>query len=148
MRRPKLNVIIPNKDFLLVLNSFTKKIISGSPVKLCPLYPLWIFTEHSIPNDIVSFELTGIGLSGTDIFYHAEIRYTENGSQETMKEKLRFARLLEPAEENEIMKEISRWTESLSFPLRQRVFRTGTVEQHNNSWRLYDEKWHKLNKVN
>ncbi len=143
-----MDAIIPNKDFLLTLNNLTKKIISGSRTKLCPLYPLWIFMEQGIPKDIISFGLTGIGISGRDIFYHAEIRYTENGELKLMKEKLRFARILGPAEENEMIKEISGHAESLNFPLRQRVFRTGTVEQHNNSWRLYNEKWHKLNKVN
>ncbi|MBO5606744.1 MAG: hypothetical protein J5930_06385 [Treponema sp.] len=134
--------VIPHKDMLNTLNKISKSFIneankSFSEVSgmIFPIFPLWAFTKD-FQNDAKEFSIESPGFENREIFFPLKIAHSD--FTETL--RIVFARASKDLTKDFSLPLFS----SEIFPLRARVFRTGTVEFSNNSWNLFDEKWHRI----
>lgn len=140
-----MNALIPNKDTVHLLSELQKKIINGFNTQttseesfLFPQYPLAAFFDE-INDSSFKAESCTIFFPETEnefLYFPVEVCCPDS----TMNLKIIFARTAErkPAEILSIDEEIKK-----AFPIRERSFKTAAVILENNSWQIFDEKWHK-----
>ena len=141
--------LIPHRDIILKISRCSKKIITdfnkdNSPdFKAFPVFPFWVVSEK-IPDDNFRVSICSPVFDGNDFYFPVNIGDSQSESPDT-DFKIIFARIRKCGCESK-----SPDAEKLlkncgtEFPLSVPCYKTGTALIENNSWKLFDEKWHKL----
>ncbi len=143
-----MNALIPNKDTLLVLAETQKKILesynsSFAPDNIIsPIYPLWAFSKESFEKEIVSCTIEEAKNKENEYFFPVEITFIDGKKKDL---RIVFAKII--TENKKSGFDFSEKEIKHRFPIKERVFRTGEVVIDNNSWELFDDKWHKCQKI-
>lgn len=142
-----MKAFIPHKDTLLQLARAQREYIDAfnarpaTGVFLYPRYPLWAFAEE-LPEEILGCAIRAPLPCDGGASFPVEL---ESAEGKTML-RIVFATAGDspsPATGVSCPAAAAPAVRCVQFPLRPRVFRTGTALLQDNGWQLFDERWHK-----
>ncbi|MBQ2601052.1 MAG: hypothetical protein II584_01495 [Treponema sp.] len=138
--------MIPHRDVVLKIIRSSKKIIGDfnsenlPGCRAIPVFPLWSFAE-SFPEDVFEVKVENPKLDGTT-FYFPLVFCTEGKPDVRTEFRIVFARI--SGDPHGIAPYTPPTETAVDFPLNVSCYRTGTAVIEDNSWKLFDEKWHKI----
>ena len=136
-----MKAIVAHQDTLFFLAGIQKKIISllEKETLVYPQYPLYAFTEETIPRKIISCTI-GFPKAEREL---AVFPLILEGNGTKLNLAIPFARTAGKTDMPTFMlpEEIKN-----AFPKKERIFRTATAIIKENSWQLFDDKWIKIKK--
>ena len=140
--------LIPHRDIILKISRCSKKIImdfnkDNSPeFKAFPVFPFWVVSEN-LPDDMSRVSICRPVFDGTDFYFPVDIGSAQSESQDA-DFKIIFARIRKSGCGSNSPDAGSLLTNcGMTFPMSVPCYKTGTALIENNSWKLFDEKWHK-----
>lgn len=132
-----MNTLIPNKDTLNFLANIQREIVRLASEKeiYYPLYPLFAFDFQA--EQIEGCRILPPAAEENFLIFPVEI----TAGTETKLYKIFFARTADNTKSSMpvLGDEIKN-----AFPRKERIFRTATVIQENNGWKIHDDRWIKI----
>lgn len=138
-----MKTIVPNKDFVFYINSFSRKFILDFNKKnegliLYQVFPAWLVLEDEEMDfkKISTMDATEIFAEEDSLYLKLQIQMKDSAQIQT--KKICLAKELDG-------KKIPQIQSPADFvPQKLRVFRAGQLEISQNTWKLSEEKWYKL----
>lgn len=144
--------LVPHRDTQLLLAKAQKELLArfnarfaGSPLAV-PSFPFWALSGSPFDFDgVVSAEILAPRLIGGVFAF--PLKFFSEGARSAGGTEIRAASIYRYDASSHYAEKIRAFACDVScvpFPIKLRVFKTGTAVFENNGWQLFDEDWVKL----